>query len=111
MNATLSIMDRVLMVFEVLKRWEVLTTIAGFVLLWLLLASIAAPRDKAPRVPRAPVIRLSAAAAKAATAAKAAKAAKVAKSEDDEVPEPADDRPKRRKVIEDEDEDEANVVE
>jgi hypothetical protein len=56
----MGLIDSVKFAFTVMTRWETLATLAAFILMWLLLRTVADPWAKenrpprAPRVPRAP---------------------------------------------------------
>lgn len=50
----MGLIDSVKFAFTVMTRWEVLATLAAFIVMWSLLRSVADPWAKENRPPRAP---------------------------------------------------------
>ncbi len=44
-----SLMQKIMLAFKVLARWEVLVTLGGFLMVWLILRSVANPDEKKPK--------------------------------------------------------------
>jgi hypothetical protein len=93
----MSFMAKVWLAFDVLKRWEVLVSIAAIILIGLLMGAIANPSDRVPRVvvPRTRAPKRQAAAAKPEA---------IDEENEDDAPQNRDRR--RRSALEDEDEEE-----
>lgn len=78
----MGLIDSVKFAFTVMARWEVLATLAAFIVLWSLLRSVADPWAKENRPPRAP----RAPRAPKQPKGKAAPAEEAPIDEDDELP-------------------------
>lgn len=89
----MNFLSKLWLAVEVLKRWEVLASIAAVILIGLLMGSIANPGDKKPRV----VVPKARSAPK-----KTPEPSQAANDEDSEVDEPQSRETRRRAVLDDE---------